>query len=156
MDGYELITNDEKHLGHVVERRGTNAIVEHGLLRKTRHAVPETFLDVHDDERIVRTTLSKQLIEDSPKVSADADVDEAEIAAYYGLAGGDPTAPATEGYGALNPDDPATLNPGIAAAEQERVDVLRGREGDTYGSPGRQVIPPSPHEVGGREYDERT
>jgi hypothetical protein len=153
MDGYDLITSDDKHLGHVVGTSGSNLIVEHGHLRKSRHAVPQTFVDVHDDEGVVRTTLSKQLIEDSPKISDDGDVDEAEIAAYYGLASGDSTAPSTEGYGALNEDDPTTLNPGIAAAEQERLQVMRGHEGDTYGSPGRQVIPPNAHEVGGKEFD---
>ena len=155
MDGYDLITSDDKHLGHVVGRSGDNLIVEHGHLRKSRHALPQTFVEVHDDEGVVRTTLSKQLIEDSPKL-ADDGVDEAEIAAYYGLAEADATAPATEGYGALEADDPATLNPGIAAAEQERVAIRRDSEGgDTYGSPGRQVIQPSAHEVGGKEYDER-
>jgi hypothetical protein len=154
MDGYELITSDDKRLGHVVGTSGDNVIVEHGHVRKSRHAIPQTFVDVNDDEGVVRTTLSKRLIEDSPKVPDDGDVDEAEIAAYYGLAGGDASSPATEGYGALNADDPARLNPGIAAAEQERIDVLRGEEGDRYGPPGRQVIPPNAHEVGGREFDE--
>jgi hypothetical protein len=155
MDGYDLVTSDDKRLGHVVGTEGDNVIVEHGHLRKTRHAVPQAFVEVHEDEHLVRTTLSKQLIEDSPKVDDDG-VDEAEIAAYYGLAGGDPTAPATEGRGTLNPDDPATLNPGTAAAEQERAEIRRGLEGgDTYGPPGRQIIPPDPHEVGGREYEDR-
>jgi hypothetical protein len=155
MDGYDLVTSDDKHLGHVVGVEGDNVIVEHGHLRKSRHAVPQTFIEVHEEEQLVRTTLSKRLIEDSPKVDDDG-VDEAEIAAYYGLAGGDSTAPALEGSGALNPDDPATLNPGTVAAEQERAKIRSGIEGgDTYGSPGRQVIPPDPHEVGGREYEER-
>lgn len=145
MDGYELVTSDDKHLGHVVGRSGGNAIVEHGLLRKTRHAVPEAFLDVHDDEGIVRTTLSKQLIEDSPKIADDGDVDEEEIAAYYGLADT-----------SVADDELVNANPGVAEAERERMEVLRGREGDTYGSPGRQVIPPDAHEVGGRVYDERS
>jgi hypothetical protein len=143
MDGYDLITSDDKRLGHVVGTSGDNVIVEHGHLRKSRHAVPQTFLDVHDDEGVVRTTLSKQLIEDSPKVPDDGDVDEAEIAAYYGLASTDGSA------------DEGTLNPGIAVSEQERINVLQGEAGDTYGSAGRQIIPPDPHEVGGREYDER-
>jgi len=153
VDGYELVTSDDKRLGHVVGTVGGNAIVEHGHVRKTRHAVPETFLEVHDEERIVRTTLSKQLIEESPKLRDAGDVDETEIAAYYGLASGDP-APATEGYGALDPDDPANVDPGVIASEQERLRVRQGVEsGGTYGPPGRQVIPPNPHEVGGREYD---
>jgi hypothetical protein len=146
MEGYDLITSDDKHLGHVVGTAGGNLIVEHGHLRKSRHAIPQTFVDVHDDENLVRTTLSKQLIEDSPKVADAGDVDEEQIAAYYGLAGGDSTAPATEGYGALNPDDPATLNPGIAAAEQERLRVMEHGAGDSYGASGRQIIPSDSHE----------
>ena len=146
MDGYDLITSDDKHLGHVVGKAGGNVIVERGHLRKTRHAIPQTFIDVHDDESVVRTTLSKQLIEDSPKVADDGDVDEEQLAAYYGLAGGDSTAPATEGYGALNADDPATLNPGIAAAEQERLDAMEHGAGDRYGPAGRQIIPSDSHE----------
>jgi hypothetical protein len=146
MDGYDLITSDDKRLGHVVGTAGDNVIVEHGHLRKTRHAIPQTFIDVHDDESVVRTTLSKQLIDDSPKVADDGDVDEEQIAAYYGLASGDSTAPATEGYGALNADDPATLNPGIAAAEQERLNVMEHGAGDSYGAPGRQIIPTDSHD----------
>ena len=133
MEGYDLITSDDKRLGHVVGTTGDSVIVEHGHLRKTRHAIPQTFLDVHEDEGTIRTTLSKQLIEDSPKVPDDGDVDELEIAAYYGLAGGDDTAPANEGYGELNADDPATLNPGIAAAEQERLDVMNHEAGTRTG-----------------------
>jgi hypothetical protein len=146
MDGYDLITSDDKHLGHVVGTAGANVIVEHGHLRKTRHAIPQTFIDVHEEEHLVRTTLSKQLIEDSPKLHGEGDVDEDQIAAYYGLAGGDATAPATEGYGALNADDPATVNPGIAAAEQERLRVMEHGAGDRYGAPGRQIIPTDSHE----------
>jgi hypothetical protein len=86
MEGYELLTSDDKRLGHVVGTVGDNVIVEHGHLRKSRHAVPQTFVEVDEDEGVVRTTLSKELIEDSPKVADDGDVDELEIAAYYGLA----------------------------------------------------------------------
>jgi hypothetical protein len=161
LEGYELVTSDDKRLGHVVAKIGDNVIVEHGHLRKSRHAVPDTFIDVHEDEGVVRTTLSKQLIEDSPKVPDDGDVDEQEIAAYYGLAEAYED-PGTLGEGVLEPDDPAwtadqqALSSGIEPAEQERARIrgdLEGRE--TYGSPGRQVIPPNPHEVGGREVDDR-
>jgi hypothetical protein len=87
MEGYELLTIDDKRLGHVVGTIGENVIVEHGHLRKTMHAVPQTLVEVDEDEGVVRTTLSKETIEDSPKVPDDGDVDELEIAAYYGLSG---------------------------------------------------------------------
>ena len=43
MEGYEVITSDEHKLGSVVEVKGDNLIVERGLLRKTRHAIPKVF-----------------------------------------------------------------------------------------------------------------
>ena len=133
MEGYDLITSDDSNLGPIVEASGGHAVVEHGHLRKSRHAVPPVFLDVHDDERVVRTTLSKQVIEDSPKLE-NGDLDEDEIAAYYGLT--DTSTPDGEG-----------LNPGVAAAEAERARTMRNMEGgEMYGAPGRPIIPPDSHQ----------
>lgn len=126
MEGYELVTADDKRLGHVVGTLGGNVIVEHGHLLKRRHAVPQTFLEVREDEGVVHTTLSKQLIEESPKVPDDGDVDEEEIAAYYGLAEAYED-PSTAGDGVLEPDDPAwtadlqALSDGLEPAEQQRA-----------------------------------
>jgi hypothetical protein len=85
MQGYDVVSSeDEKVIGHVVDKVGGNYIVEHGMLRKTKHAVPEQFAHVDEaGERIV-LTISKELVEDSPKV--DGDVDEDAVAAHYGLA----------------------------------------------------------------------
>ena len=130
MDGYKLVTADDKELGEIVGRLGDSVVVEHGLLRKSRHAIPLAFADAHDDEQIVRTTLSKEMIESSPKIDDDGDVDETQIAAYYGLA--DTTAdPGTLGY-----DEPATTRD-----EEERAplrDALEPGEGplDHGASPG--------------------
>src|SRR3712207_3150523 len=156
MEGYEVETSDG-HLGSVVSVKNDNVIVKHGTLFKQCHAVPLTFVEVDDEQRVVHTTLSKRMIEDSPKVKDDEPLDTGSIAEYYGLAEG-ATDPGTEGYGALNADDPAitadqqALSAGVEPAEAQRA---RTRENlnsdDTYGSPGRQVIPPSAHEVGGRE-----
>jgi hypothetical protein len=84
MQGYDVVSReDEKVIGHVVDKVGGNYIVEHGMLRKTKHAVPEQFAHVDEaGERIV-LTISKELVEDSPKV--DGDVDEDAVAAHYGL-----------------------------------------------------------------------
>jgi hypothetical protein len=154
MDGYDVIASDGHSVGTVVGERGDAIVLEHGLLRKHRRALPKTFVEVDDNERVVRTTLSKQLIEDSPEL--DDDVDEQQIAAYYGLAGGYEQ-PDTLGYGELGADETAvsaelqTRRAGLLPPEEQRA---RTREGvsDTYGPPGRQIIPPDPHEdVPGRK-----
>ena len=115
-------------------RRGTsggNVIVEHGHLRKSRHAVPSTFLDVHDDERVVRTTLSKQVIEESPKLDDDGRR-RGEIAAYYGS----PTRlPADEDGGST----PASRPPRRSA----RRSCGTWRAARLYGAPGRRSSRPT-------------
>jgi hypothetical protein len=47
MEGYEVISSDDRKVGRVVEVKGDNVIVEHGLLRKTRQAIPKPF--AHSD-----------------------------------------------------------------------------------------------------------
>ena len=85
MNGYDVVTHDdEKVLGHLVDKVGANYIVEQGLLRKTKHAIPEQFAELDEaGERLV-LTVSKELVEDSPKVNGD--VDEEAVARHYGLA----------------------------------------------------------------------
>jgi hypothetical protein len=130
MEGYELRTVDDDKVGEVVGRSGQHVIVERGLLRKSRHAVPRAYVETDDSARIMRTTLSKTIIQDSPEVG-DGDVDEEQIARYYGLAEGDP-APETEGYGVLNDDDPArgagadAVSGDVLPAEQQRAQTREG------------------------------
>jgi len=50
MEGFEVVTSDDCKIGHVAEVRDRHLIVEHGLLKKTRHAVPETFAHTTDGE----------------------------------------------------------------------------------------------------------
>ena len=73
MQGYEVRTIDDDMIGHVAADDGDFLIVEHGRLMKTKHALPKAFADVDDDEKVVRTTLSKELIDDSPKVNGELD-----------------------------------------------------------------------------------
>jgi hypothetical protein len=103
MNGYDVRTVDDEKVGHVIGVDGDYLIVEHGLL-KTKHALPQIFAEVDVDANTVRTTLSKQLIHDSPKVSDD--LDRRDVAEYYGLADGYED-PVTRGAGDLLPTDPA-------------------------------------------------
>lgn len=150
MEGYEVITSDDARLGHVVGTVGDNLIIEHGTLRKSKHALPTALTAVHDEERVVRTTVSKQLIEESPKVSDD-DVDEAEVAAYYGMSDGPILADEADADQGIGP----VIEPDRISAEQERAEIHGSlAAGETYGPPGRQIIPPDPH-TSDRSGDER-
>jgi hypothetical protein len=127
MDGYDVRTVDDDKVGHVTGEDGDYLIVEHGLL-KTKHALPRTFAHTEPDGKAVRTTLSKQMIHNSPKV--DDDVDWQEIAEYYGLAEGYED-PVTRGAGDLLPDDPARSaeEDAIRAGVDPVQERLRAREG---------------------------
>lgn len=142
MQGYEVVTADGERLGEVCDAFGRNLVVEHGTLFKSRHALPLAFAHPVDDERLVRTTISRELFEGSPKL--DDDTDEQAIAAYYGLAGDDP-APTTLGYGAVDPDDPATgseqdaIRAGLEPAAEERARIRGG--GEAYEPPSGPIGP---------------
>ncbi len=145
MEGYEVVTSEDAKAGHVVGVEGDNLIVEHGVIFKSRHALPRTFVEVDDSERVVRASVSKQIVESSPKVE-DGRVDERAVAEHYGLAEGY-EAPPTEGYGEMTPDDPAwgaerdRQSAGMTATEEERARIRAGTapgEGplDDISSPG--------------------
>jgi hypothetical protein len=85
MQGYDVVTHgDEKVVGHVVDKVGRNYIVEQGLLRKTKHALPEDFAHLDEEGSRLVITVPKELLDDSPQV--DGDIDEDAVAAHYGLA----------------------------------------------------------------------
>jgi hypothetical protein len=140
MEGYEVVTSDGSKAGHVVGTRGDGLVVEHGTLRKSRHVLPRTFVEVDDDARVVHATVTKDVLETSPKLHGD-EVDDHAVAEHYGLAGGFAD-PETKGDGELLPDDPGLsaeqeeLRLGLKTAEQERLDVLEGRETPEPESPG--------------------
>jgi hypothetical protein len=112
MQGYDVVTHDdEKVVGHVVDKIGRNYIVEQGKLRKSRHALPEDFAQLDEAEGRLVITVPKELLDDSPKVNGD--VDEDAVAAHYGLAD------TTVG------DPPESVD---SAVVQERVDAREGVE----------------------------
>jgi hypothetical protein len=148
MEGYEVITSDEQKIGHAVGVEDGNLIVEHGHLRKTRHAIPLTFAHSDESEQVVRVSVSKAIVEDSPKVE-DGTVDKTAVAEHYGLAEGY-VAPETLGDGDLTPDDPALSEEteerriGVEPATERRARMLKGES--EAGPRGRQIIPSDPHE----------
>jgi hypothetical protein len=129
MEGYDVVTTEDEKVGKVVGTRGDYLIVESGTLMKSKHLLPQTFADVDESEGVVRTSIAKDMIVDSPKVNGEAD--ETAIAEYYGLAAGS-TAPPTEGYGESVADDPAlgaetqAERAGITPAPQQRAEAREG------------------------------
>jgi hypothetical protein len=147
MEGYEVIGSDGGKLGHVVALEGDLLVIEEGHLRKTRYAIPKAFAHPDEQDEVVRLTVSKELVEDSPPLK-NGDLDRKAVAAHYGLAEGFDD-PATEGYGEVTPDDPAwgaeqeQLRTGVEPAPKQRAE---SREGQETGVRGRQIIPPDSHD----------
>jgi hypothetical protein len=149
---HDLVTLDDDKVGHVVGEESDYYLVEHGL-RKTKHAVPKTFVEKRGD--CYCTTLSKQLIHDSPKVNGD--VDYQSIAQHYGLAEGFDD-PMTRGDGDVVSDDPARSaeEDAVAAGIDPVRQRVATREALTDPDPGRPNYD-SPGLTGGDRYrDART
>lgn len=119
MEGYDVLTNDDDKVGTVAGASGEFLIIEHGLIRKSKHALPRQFARVDDGEQEVRITVGKEIFLDSPEF--DEDLDEQAVREYYGLAPSQ--APGTEGYGVTDPGEPAR-----SSAEQAQRDGLEPTE----------------------------
>jgi hypothetical protein len=129
MDGYDVVTIDDHKVGKVVGETGAYLIVEHGALRKSRHALPREFAHVDDSEQQVRIAVPKNIFLDSPKLNGE--LDEQAVAEHYGLASSAP-APGTEGYGATAEGDPSRSaeeqgrRDGVMPAAEERAQIREG------------------------------
>jgi hypothetical protein len=143
VEGFDVIGSDDGKVGTIVAVDHDLLIVEGGLVRKTRHAIPVVFAEQADD-RTVRLTVSKELVVDSPDVK-DGQLDRQAVARHYGLADGYDS-PETEGLGETTADDPAwsadeeAQRVGVEPAPQRRAQIREG-ESDA-GLRGRQIIPP--------------
>src|SRR3954451_8601064 len=84
MEGQEVVTSDDQKLGSVVASREDCAIVETGTVFKHKHAIPREFLHEHDG--VLRATVTKDVVNDSPKIDPDKfDLDA--VRGHYGLDG---------------------------------------------------------------------
>lgn len=130
MEGYEVVANDDSKVGEVVGVVGQTLIVQHGTLFKHRVGLPRELVRVDDEARVVRATVSKNILDEAPEIEDDA-VDEQGIAEYFGLARGS-EAPTTEGYGDLDPDEAGrsaeedAQRLGLETDEEARVRTRKG------------------------------
>jgi hypothetical protein len=143
MEGFEVVTSDDCKIGHVAAVEDGHLIIEHGLLHKTRHAVPDTFAYPGEGERTVRLSVSKEIVESSPKLH-NGSIDKQAVARHFGLAEGT-TAPDTEGYGETLPDDPArTADQDLMRAGEEPADQQRAKTREGGLEPDRDAANATP------------
>ena len=143
MEGFEVVTSDDCKIGHVVAVENGHLIIEHGLLKKTKHAVPDTFAYPDESEQTVRLSVSKEIVESSPKLD-NGTIDTQAVAEHFGLAEGTP-APDTEGYGEVLPDDPArTADQDLMRAGQEPADQQRAKTRESGLEPERETESATP------------
>lgn len=136
MEGYDVIGSDDHKVGAVTAVEDDLLIVEGGLLRKSRHAIPLAFAHADESAQVVRLSVSKQVVDDSPPVE-NGDVDRQAVASHYGLV--QPTE--------VDPDSDAeedAKRSGLDPAPRERARIREG--GSEAGPHGRQIIPPDAHD----------
>ena len=128
MEGYDVVTIDDDKVGTIAGESGDFLIVEHGLIKKSRHALPRQIAHVNDEAEEVRITVGKEVFLDSPEI--DGEPDQRAVHEYYGLAPSE--GPGTEGYGVTDAGDPArsaeeqALRDGVESAEAERARIRTG------------------------------
>ena len=81
MEGYDVVSNDDQKVGHVVDKENGYLIVESGLVRKHRYAVPLDMARTDGDDQAVRLTVSKQMVEEGPTID---DGNWQAVEEYYG------------------------------------------------------------------------
>jgi hypothetical protein len=85
MEGYSVVTTDEKRVGRVVGTVGDCYVVESGsVLRKARYPLPTRYATVDPERGCVVIHMSKQVLYGGPKVARDGGFDETALAEYYG------------------------------------------------------------------------
>jgi hypothetical protein len=139
MEGWQVVTAQDEKLGHVVAVSDDYLVVEAGHLRKSRHPIPRTFTHVRESEEEICVSLPKDMVGEAPTADADGAFDREAAARHYGLAEG-MEHPPTEGYGELEPDDPA-YGPdrdadaaGLMHPDQRRAEIQTGKHHERFAS----------------------
>src|SRR3954451_18759522 len=98
MRGFEVVTSDDRMIGHVADVRDGYLIVESGHLRKARHPVPREFVHAVDEAAKAFVKGPRRGVMGTPEVDRKGFFDRLEAARSYGLAEAY-IAPTTEGGG---------------------------------------------------------
>jgi hypothetical protein len=122
MESQTVVTSDDHKLGTVVAERDDCVVIETGHIFKTKHAIPRDFL--HEVDGVLRATLTKDVVDDSPKVDLDK-WDCAAVRLHYGLDGPFEVDPDPDGLESAETD---ALRLGLKPAPVERLEVLEGQD----------------------------
>ena len=117
MQGQDVVTSDDQKLGTVIAERDDCVVIETGHVFKSKHAIPKSFLHEHDG--VLRATVTKDVVDDSPKVDLE-NWDGEIVRLHYGIDGPFETDP---------PEDAA--HTAQTAPEEKIVDagpVIRDRQ----------------------------
>jgi hypothetical protein len=85
VEGYKVVSLDDKPIGRISGVVGDFYIVERGALWKSRLPLPKRYAKVDPDARSVRAGLSKQVLCAAPKVRRDGTLDEEAATSFFGL-----------------------------------------------------------------------
>jgi len=129
MEGQEVVTSDDQKLGNAIASRDDSVIVETGTVFKSKHAIPREFLHEHDG--VLRATVTKDVVNDSPKVDPE-NFDVAAVRRHYGLDGTFEVSPDPDG---LESAETAGARAGVEPAPSERVATLGGENDPSLESP---------------------
>ena len=123
MEGYDVVSSDDHKVGHVVDEQNGYLIVESGMLRKHKYAVPLDMARTDTDDEVVRLTVSKQMVEEGPTVD---DGDWQAVEDYYGRSS------EQEGQGADIPaadQSRAEMRESLSGPEKELTEPRKGSVG---------------------------
>src|SRR6476661_5337588 len=121
MEPQTVVTSDNQKLGTVVDERDRCVVIETGHVFKTKHAIPREFL--HEVEGVFRATVTKDVVDDSPKVDLE-NWDCSVVRLHYGLDGPFQVDPDADG---LENAETAAQRAGVKPAPVERLDVLKAK-----------------------------
>jgi hypothetical protein len=86
VDGYRVVTNDGKLVGHVAGESEVALVVECGTWpRKAWRALPRRYATIREDDSSVLMQVSKEIFGRSPKLKQGLPVDDEAVATWWNL-----------------------------------------------------------------------
>ena len=122
MEHQTVVTSDDQKLGTVIDERDNCVVIETGHVFKTKHAIPRDFL--HEVDGVLRATVTKDVIDDSPKVDLEH-WDCSTVRLHYGLDGPFEVDPDPNGLENAETD---ARRAGLKPAPAERLEVMEGTD----------------------------
>ena len=125
MEDQTVVTSDDQKLGSVIDERDDCVIIETGHMLKTKHAIPREFL--HEVDGVLRATVTKDIVGDSPKVDLE-NWDVGAVRLHYGIDGVFEVDPDPNG---LENSETDARRAGMKPAAQERMDIMDENDANT-------------------------